>query len=166
MARVIDMMEEAERIIALSDEERTEAWIEDQHRAAGDELEPDMEAIAEGMGKAVTHGTGLTVHEVAFRLAVVEAVRRRTKPERTCEHARTLTPPPLIVDLANGSMRCKPCLARWLEENTLIVLEDDGRCDMCEDGPYTSFWPMYVAIGPMLVTASVCDRCRAEGPIE
>lgn len=156
MARPADMLEQAEAM--LQTRVKFETWVEDQHKAAGEELLPTMLRISDSLKKPIIHGQSKTPKEMAFRLALVEAIARRRKEEYTCPHARSTTPPPLLIILGQGVMACKPCLARMV-----ISSHDDGRCDICEELG-VRFWPFWCQTGPMLVQGDLCDECKAWGP--
>jgi hypothetical protein len=132
------------------------AWM-DQMLAAEHELRalvPPLQALT-----AMTERRegDLTPHGVAFALALLTAVERRTK--RRCPHAQheaIVAPRPVFVTLALGLASCEPCMPSMTELASMMV--DDGRCDVCDE-PSKLFHDSGTAIGHLFVIANLCPDC-------
>lgn len=153
MAAPWELLDRAEEILA-GGVESEESWIKDQHDAAAAELRPLMEGVAREKGKTEIE-SGPSPRAVAYKLSVLEAIHRRGRPEYRCPHSRTLTPPPMIIDIGNGMVACVPCAKRYD-----LGVNDDGKCDLCER-PTVMFNEFWLEFGPALVHGDTCDDCKA-----
>lgn len=76
---------------------------------------------------------------------------------RLCPHLRREPEQMGVVRLALHRIDCQRCVATLVQPPE----EDDDVCDVCGARGVSTFWPVMVQIGPLLVVGDACSSCRS-----
>lgn len=74
---------------------------------------------------------------------------------RPCSHLKRGGPQPAIVRLAVHRIDCQRCISTWRRPPD----DESDRCDWCGKRQVTTFTPMHIAHGPLMVLGDACEEC-------